>query len=79
MAILIGTIPLNFYALITLVVVLYTIISGKVYGPMRKSEQQLHTLSHHSEIETAAQPPGLYAGTAGYAGSGHARLYVVNR
>ena len=56
-AILIGTIPLNFYALITLVVVLYTIISGKVYGPMRKSEQQLHTLSHHSEIETPPSHP----------------------
>jgi tetracycline resistance efflux pump len=56
-AILIGTIPLNFYALITLVIVLYTIISGKVYGPMRQSEQQLHTLSHHSEIETAPSHP----------------------
>lgn len=52
-SVLIGTIPLNFYALFTLAVVLYTIISGKVYGPMRKSEQELHTLAAHTEIDVA--------------------------
>ena len=50
-SVLLGTIPLNFYALITLALVLYTIISGKVYGPMRKSEQELHTLAEHTEID----------------------------
>lgn len=50
-SVLIGTIPLNFYALFTLTVVLYTIISGKVYGPMRKAEQELHTLAAHTEID----------------------------
>ncbi|MDP5188401.1 Na+/H+ antiporter NhaC family protein [Rheinheimera baltica] len=50
-SVLIGSIPLNFYALFTLSVVLYTIITGKVYGPMRKSEQELHTLAAHTEID----------------------------
>ncbi len=58
-SILLGSIPLNFYALLTLAVVLYTIISGRVFGPMRRSEQQLHTLDHeHTEIET---PPSSAA------------------
>jgi tetracycline resistance efflux pump len=52
-SVLIGSIPLNFYALFTLTVVLYTIITGKVYGPMRKAEQQLHTLAAHTEIDVS--------------------------
>ncbi len=52
-SVLIGSIPLNFYALFTLSVVLYTIITGKVYGPMRKAEQQLHTLAAHTEIDVS--------------------------
>ncbi len=52
-SVLIGTIPLNFYALFTLAVVLYTIISGKTFGPMRRAEQELKTLDQqHTEIET---------------------------
>ena len=58
-SVLIGTIPLNFYALFTLALVLYTIISGKVYGPMRKSEQQLHTLAAHTEIDVPASKPAF--------------------
>ena len=58
-SVLIGTIPLNFYALFTLSLVLYTIISGKVYGPMRKSEQQLHTLAAHTEIDVPASKPAF--------------------
>lgn len=56
-SILLGTIPLNFYALITLAVVLFTVITGNVYGPMRRSEQELHTLAEHTEIEAAPSHP----------------------
>lgn len=33
-----GTIPLNFYALVTLALVFYTVITTKVHGPMKQSE-----------------------------------------
>lgn len=56
-SVLIGSIPLNFYALFTLAVVLYTIISGKVYGPLRQAELQRQTLSKHTELETPATHP----------------------
>ncbi|MBU2115421.1 MAG: sodium:proton antiporter [Gammaproteobacteria bacterium] len=58
-SVLIGSIPLNFYALFTLAVVLYTIISGKVYGPMRQSEQQLNTLAAHTEIDVKPSHPSF--------------------
>ncbi|WP_298632696.1 Na+/H+ antiporter NhaC family protein [uncultured Umboniibacter sp.] len=48
--ILIGTIPLNFYAWFTLLLVLYTVITGRVHGPMKKSERKLST-----EIETQVE------------------------
>ncbi|WP_102797895.1 Na+/H+ antiporter NhaC family protein [Bowmanella denitrificans] len=53
-SILIGTIPLNFYALFTLVVVLFTIFTGKVFGPMRESEKRLNQNQAHSEIDFKA-------------------------
>ncbi|CAM5225968.1 Na+/H+ antiporter NhaC family protein [Alishewanella longhuensis] len=56
-SVLLGSIPLNFYALFTLAVVLYTIISGKVYGPLRRAEWQRQTLSQHTELETPATHP----------------------
>ncbi len=37
-SILVSTIPLNVYAWSTLLLVLYTVISGKVYGPMARTE-----------------------------------------
>jgi Na+/H+ antiporter NhaC len=37
-SVLAATIPLNFYAILTLVLVFYTVLSGKVYGPMAKQE-----------------------------------------
>jgi tetracycline resistance efflux pump len=40
-SILWGTIPLNFYAIIALLLVLYTILADKVHGPMKDAEQQL--------------------------------------
>ncbi|MCP3675486.1 MAG: sodium:proton antiporter [Gammaproteobacteria bacterium] len=35
-----GTIPFNFYALITLAIVFYTSITGKYYGPLARTEAQ---------------------------------------
>ncbi|MFT5573974.1 MAG: tetracycline resistance efflux pump [Cryomorphaceae bacterium] len=43
-SVLIATIPLNFYALSTLVVVFYTVWSGKVYGPLAVVELDLPTI-----------------------------------
>ncbi|MFQ3190515.1 MAG: tetracycline resistance efflux pump [Paraglaciecola sp.] len=40
-SILWGTIPLNFYAITALALVLYTILSDKVHGPMKDAEQDL--------------------------------------
>ena len=40
-SILVQTIPLNFYPLFTLGLVLFTIISGRHYGPMRLANQKL--------------------------------------
>jgi tetracycline resistance efflux pump len=51
-SILIGTIPLNFYAIITLLIVAYTIAKDKVHGPMKESEKLCKTSSH--ELESAA-------------------------
>ena len=51
-SILWGSVPLNFYALITLAIVLYTIFADKVHGPMREEEKKLSKTSI-SELETA--------------------------
>jgi len=51
-AILWGTVPLNFYALVTLGMVFYTILSDRVYGPMALSDANAqadpagHSLEH---------------------------------
>ena len=51
-AILWGTVPLNFYALVTLGMVFYTILSDRVYGPMARSDASAqadpagHSLEH---------------------------------
>src|SRR5690625_724318 len=37
-SVLAATVPLNFYALLTLAVVFYTAFTGKVYGPMKRME-----------------------------------------
>ncbi|MEQ5809360.1 sodium:proton antiporter [Alteromonas sp. NFXS44] len=43
-SILWGTVPLNFYALITLAIVVYTIVKDKVHGPMAKEDAAMtHT------------------------------------
>jgi Na+/H+ antiporter NhaC len=41
MSILWGTVPFNFYAIIALLMVAFTVITGKVYGPLKHSEHKL--------------------------------------
>ena len=52
-SILWGTIPLNFYAIIALVLVLYTILADKVHGPMKDAEHELTKLEGE---QVAVQP-----------------------
>ncbi|SFC16018.1 Na+/H+ antiporter NhaC family protein [Pseudoalteromonas denitrificans] len=42
-----GTVIYNFYPLITLAIVMFTVITGKVYGPMRHSEVKSETNIQH--------------------------------
>ena len=42
-------VPLNFYAIIALLMVAYTIVTDKVYGPMKQSELALHKLDVEQE------------------------------
>jgi Na+/H+ antiporter NhaC len=42
-----GTVPLNFYALVTLIIVLFTAWTGKYFGPMARSE----SLGHEDSLE----------------------------
>jgi Na+/H+ antiporter NhaC len=44
MSVLWGTIPFNFYAIIALLMVAYTVFTDKVYGPLKQSELELHKL-----------------------------------
>jgi Na+/H+ antiporter NhaC len=44
MSVLWGTIPFNFYAIIALLMVAYTVVTDKVYGPLKQSELELHKL-----------------------------------
>ncbi|PHR90851.1 MAG: sodium:proton antiporter [Robiginitomaculum sp.] len=45
-----GTVPLNFYAIVTLIIVFYTAVTTKVHGPLRlaeiKSEEVTETYEH---------------------------------
>jgi len=49
-SILIATIPLNIYALSTLVVVFYTVWTGKVYGPLAKTEMNVAGISETASV-----------------------------
>ncbi len=48
-SVLVATIPLNFYALTTLVVVFYTVWTGKVFGPLASTEQQRSNTPHSAD------------------------------
>jgi tetracycline resistance efflux pump len=49
MSILWGTIPYNFYAIIALLMVAYTVITDRVHGPMKQSELALHKQEESDE------------------------------
>jgi len=48
-AVIISSIPWNFYALVTLVLVFLTIYSGKVFGPMRHAETRQNNVIKEQE------------------------------
>ncbi len=49
MSILWGTIPFNFYAIIALLMVAYTVFTDNVHGPLKQSELELHTLEDNNK------------------------------
>lgn len=49
MSILWGTIPFNFYAIIALLMVAYTVVTDNVHGPMKQSELELNKLAIKDE------------------------------
>ncbi|WP_440053736.1 Na+/H+ antiporter NhaC family protein [Pseudoalteromonas sp. T1lg65] len=51
-SILWGSVAFNFYAIIALVIVLYTIVFDKVHGPMKTAEEKLE----HQQIELESGP-----------------------
>ena len=51
-SVLAATVPLNFYALLTLGVVFYTVITGKVYGPMKRQE----TYNTDTDLDDTEEP-----------------------
>ena len=50
-AILIGTLPYNFYAIAILLIVLYTVVSGRVFGPLKSLESLPHSVSDETHQE----------------------------
>lgn len=58
-SVLLGTVPLNIYALSTLVVVFYTVWTGKVYGSLARTEAEARQLSTPTnETENDLYPAG---------------------
>lgn len=55
-ATLVRSIPLNFYALLTLGLVFFTAISGRVYGPLKTLEQQENQTRPPAAAELDAEP-----------------------
>lgn len=54
---LLQSIPLNLYAVLTIAVVFYTAITGKVHGPLKVFEQnQQH---HFTEVKNTIDPEGM--------------------
>jgi len=50
-AILAATIPLNFYALITLALVFYTVLSTRVHGPLKTAESRMDQAVDRESVE----------------------------
>lgn len=54
MLLMMGTIPFNFYAIVTLVIVAYTVWTGNIFGPMKKFEKNQEVLdTRHLEEDIA--------------------------
>ena len=49
-----GTIPFNFYALVTLGIVFYSVISGKYYGPLATSTNKIDHVNQEEEQDIKA-------------------------
>lgn len=58
-SILIQTIPLNFYALITLAIVFYTIMADKTHGPLKQAELEQKKTHSHAEIDVEPSHPAF--------------------
>ena len=56
-SILWGTIPFNFYAIIVLLVVLYTVVTDNVHGPMKQAEFDLNKLYEDHQLEEQLVKP----------------------
>ncbi|WP_448563463.1 Na+/H+ antiporter NhaC family protein [Thalassotalea ganghwensis] len=56
-SILIQTIPLNFYALITLLIVVYTCWTDKTHGPLKQAELTQHKTTTKLELDIPASKP----------------------
>jgi len=57
MSVLWGTIPFNFYAIIVLLLVLYTVVTDKVHGPMKQAEKELNKLSDDPALQEELVKP----------------------
>ncbi|TLU67573.1 sodium:proton antiporter [Thalassotalea litorea] len=57
--ILIATIPLNFYALITLAVVVYTCWADKTHGPLKQAELDQQRSHKHLELDVEPSKPSF--------------------
>ncbi|WP_196139131.1 Na+/H+ antiporter NhaC family protein [Aliikangiella sp. G2MR2-5] len=53
------SVPYNLYSWFTLILVFFTVWTGKVFGPMKESEKQLETLSTHIEENDKASSAHL--------------------
>ncbi len=57
MSVLWGTIPFNFYAIIALLLVLYTVVTDKVHGPMKQAELDLNKISFDENVKEQIVKP----------------------
>jgi tetracycline resistance efflux pump len=57
MSVLWGTIPYNFYAIIALLMVLYTVVTDRVHGPMKQAEAQLNKMTDAPDLKEELVAP----------------------
>jgi Na+/H+ antiporter NhaC len=54
-AVMVGSIGFNFYAIMTLIIVYYTVISGRVHGPMKTMEKEAVLTKSSEQLPTASK------------------------